>query len=588
MKKSYVALFVVLLCFIGASSVSYGKEATFSKEIYLDVMQEAVRAYSDKVMMDYIEKTEKESISEHGYGRLTSNLGILISKGRELDKKHIFKRMMDFCCKDMPGALAKNGSQVGNDFAIKEIVSCIIEIEKAKVFPKEVIDKWKADLSKGKPNTLYTSRPKLGSARARNWAVFGATSEQARVLLGINGDKDYVERYIQDQLRFFDENGMYMDPTQPAVYDLVTRLQFALALYLGYDGASRAKLEELMLKSAELTLYLISATGEIPYGGRSNQFFHNDSLIFSLCEFYATWMKQRGDMEMASRFKGAAKKSVEVLLSRFKVKPVTHVKNFYPIESKYGCENYAYFLKYMVTTGSWAYLAYLFADDSIPCKEPQPKVFVYNTSPCFHWTFLKAGDYSAQFDLNANSHYDASGLGRIHRAGAPSTICLSVPFTDHPSYTLDITNSSPLAIFPVWKCNNEYHDAKVMLSSRTWEEKDLAALTEVCVLRDETHLPPLKWTTSLTPQGVEMRVDGYGDVGLTLPVFVFDGKTKPDVKVDEKTITVTYNGWVCKYETNGTIFDTEKVYGNRNGHYKRYEARAHNGVKVKVTIEPVK
>jgi hypothetical protein len=127
-----------------------------------------------------------------------------------------------------------------------------------------------------------------------------------------------------------------------------------------------------------------------------------------------------------------------------------------------------------------------------------------------------------------------------------------------------------------------------MLSSRTWEEKDLAALAEVCVLRDETHLPPLKWTTSLTPQGVEMKVDGYGVVGLTLPVFVFDGKTKPDVKVDEKTITVTYNGWVCKYETNGTIFDTEKVYGNRNGHYSRYEARAHNGVKVKVTIEPVK
>ena len=32
-----------------------------------------------------------------------------------------------------------------------------------------------------------------------------------------------------------------------------------------------------MLKSADITLAMQSATGEIPFGGRSNQFLHNET-----------------------------------------------------------------------------------------------------------------------------------------------------------------------------------------------------------------------------------------------------------------------------------------------------------------------
>jgi hypothetical protein len=85
-----------------------------------------------------------------------------------------------------------------------------------------------------------------------------------------------------------------------------------------------------------------------------------------------------------------------------------------------------------------------------------------------------------------------------------------------------------------------------------------------------------------------MKVDGTGFIGLTLPVFLFDGTNKTDVKVDKKSISVTYKGWVCRYETDGTIFDTEKEYANRNGHYRRYEARSHGKLNVTVKIEPIK
>ena len=565
-----------------AFCVSFGAETYCPKTRYLDFMQESVGAYTDEILTDYINDVEKRGIWEHGYARLASNLGILLAHGREKEKKEVVKRLMDFCCKDMPTAMSRNGHRVGNDFGIKEIVSCIIELEKAKVFPQETIDGWKKNLSEATPDTLYSCRPSAKSPQAHNWAVFGAASEQSRVFLGINGDKDYVEKYISDQLRFFDENGMYMDPNQPAVYDLVTRLQFAVAMHFGYDGPSRPKLEETMLKSAPITLNLLSASGEIPYGGRSNQFLHNDSLYVALCEFYATWMKSRGDTEAASKFKGAAKKAADALEMRFKDKPFNHVKNFFPLESKYGCEGYAYFLKYMVTAGSWSYLAYLFADDSIKCAEPQNHAFACNTSPAFHWTFLKAGDYSAQFDLNAFTNYDASGLGRIQRKGAPATICLSVPFAKTPKYGINITNDSGFAIFPVWSHNKKKFDAETMLQSKTWTG-DGKASSEVCVLRNP--LPPLVWTTTLGEKGAEIELKGTGSIGLAFPVFLFDGKTETDIKVENNSVSVFYKGWVCKYETDGNISDTGRVYGNRNGHYKRFEAKASNVMKMTVTIE---
>ena len=70
---------------------------------------------------------------------------------------------------------------------------------------------------------------------------------------------------------------MYRDPNEPMLYDFVTRLQLAVSLYYGYDGESRESLEQMLLKSADITLDMQSVTGEIPFGGRSNQFLFNEA-----------------------------------------------------------------------------------------------------------------------------------------------------------------------------------------------------------------------------------------------------------------------------------------------------------------------
>ena len=206
---------------------------------------------------------------------------------------------------------------------------------------------------------------------------------------------DFVENQIRSQLLSFDENGMYKDPNQPMVYDAVTRLQFAVALHFGYEGPSRSALEAQMLKSAGPTLLMQSETGEIPYGGRSNQFLHNEGFYAALCEWYAAWFKSRGDLAAASRFRRAAKRAADSLDYWIRQPGLRHVKNRFPLKTHYGCEDYAYFDKYMVTLGSWAYLAWLFADETIPLAPDAPRTAVFSTSPAFHRTIMHAGGYGA-------------------------------------------------------------------------------------------------------------------------------------------------------------------------------------------------
>lgn len=554
------------------------------REKYLDLMERAVGAYTPEHMERYLRSVKQKGLAEHGFPRLCSNLGILLAHGRIPEKEEIFLRLMDTCCRQIPVAYPRNKFAVGNDFSVKEVCLCILELEKAKRVPQARIDAWRAHLGSIVPETTYSSRPPVGDKTARNWSVFGATSEQLRRFSGMGGDAAYVERYYGDQLRFFDENGMYRDPHQPMVYDFVTRLQYAVGLTCGYDGPSRAKLEELMLKSAEPTLRMLSASGEIPFGGRSNQFLHNETFYAALCEYYAAWFHRRGDVRTARRFRAAAQRAVDSLAYWLDRPSIRHVKNRYPLETRYGTEGYGYFDKYMVTMGSWAYLGYYFADETVP-EGPveEPDAFTWSTGPDFHRTFVNAGGYTAQFDTAADERYDGSGLGRLQKRGAPPFICLSVPFAKAPSYTLDLTNETQLAILPGWKGTNgwnyAYGPVYRVIGSKAENGRARAVLSAA-----RRGLAPLLWRNELSATGLEMAVTGSDDLALVLPAFEFDGERKSEVRIAKDGFTVAFDGWICRWETNGEIVDTGKVYGNRNGHYRRLEARSVAKGPLRVTI----
>ena len=573
MRIALVALASASLCL-----VALARDGFVSRDGYLDLIEAAVCAYSDEHIAEYTADADANGVHEHGFPRLASNLGVLIAAGRMPERKAIFRRMMDICCRD-----AKKGpmKHEGNEFSVKELVAALIDVERAGVFPREKTDAWRRDLAEVDPWRCYTVRPETGDkARSYNWCVFGCASEQLRIAAGLGGDPEFVERYVSDQARWFDENGMWRDPHEPAVYDLVTRLQFALVLSSGYDGPSRATLERFLDRAAEPTLALQSAAGEIPYGGRSNQFLHNDTLYAALCEWYASRAAKRGDMEMAARFRLAAGRAVDALKGWLEAKPVRHVKNAYPRGSGkrgtgIGCESYAYFDKYMVTMGSWAALAMRFSSEVPPQGAPRAEsrdrqAFSFATTPFFHFVFLRAGDYSAQFDYGSDTRYDCDGMGRLHRLGAPTAICLSTPCAAKPHYITERPNEGTLAFVPLVEgelapVGNGSDGAS---SWARWKKGGL------------------DWECRLSREGLSSYLRGPGEVAMQLPAFEFDGAGAAEVSCDGQTLSVKYRGWICRYSADGVISDTGRVSCNRNGRYRVFEARRFKSLAVGVEIVP--
>lgn len=150
-------------------------------------------AYTDEHIRAYTESVIKNGIEEHGYPRLTANLGILIAHGRKTEYKDEFRKMMDMCCREIPVALGKNGWSAGNDFSVKEIVFCLLEIENAGIFEKTVTDGWRKDLSEIDPYKTYSVIASVPPERVNNWAAFGAASEQVRKYAGIGDESSFVE-----------------------------------------------------------------------------------------------------------------------------------------------------------------------------------------------------------------------------------------------------------------------------------------------------------------------------------------------------------------------------------------------------------
>ncbi|MBR4614209.1 MAG: hypothetical protein IKO55_01265 [Kiritimatiellae bacterium] len=92
---------------------------------YLDLIEAAVDAYTPERRAAYIERVERDGITEHGFARLTSNIGILVANGRRGELRGEFVHMMDICAREQPIAEKRNGAMrdghhgVGSEFAVK-------------------------------------------------------------------------------------------------------------------------------------------------------------------------------------------------------------------------------------------------------------------------------------------------------------------------------------------------------------------------------------------------------------------------------------------------------------------------------------
>ena len=560
------------------------------KKTYIELMERTLSAYTDAHIKEYFNRVKSEGLTEHGFPRLTVNIGILIAHGRRRDLLPLFLEMMEFCCYTIPRVKA------ANDFSVREVVCCILELEATNAVAPSEINRWRGYLSTIEPTKCYDQFATYPTQDIRNWALFSGVSEYFRQMIGLCDSTDFIDLQLASQLQFMDENSMYMDHKgtdvhQPIMYDIVPRGLFSLLLHFGYRGVHYETIDAHLRRAGIRMLDMQSVSGEMAFGGRSNQFLHNEAWCAAIFEFEANRYAREGDPAMAARFKAAVARAIGNMVLWLDKNPIYHIKNRFPTESRYGCEKYAYFDKYMITAASNLYAAYLMCDESIPVGDVMDQSPVaWQTSAHFHKLFLRYGDYFAEYDTNADPQYDACGLGRVHRRSAPSAICLSVPCPEKPHYQIGGNTPVPMSLCVGiakgdgyrYACENGVaHEIVNCETDATGAHAEI-----VCRFDDEREV---RTAYTVNKDGVHIIARGDVDqtVVHTLPAFCFDGEIAPEIRVGEGRLEIFYEGYVCRYTTDGSIRDTGLTAYNRNGHYRVFvaEGREKGSVSVRVEID---
>jgi len=244
--------------------------------------------------------------------------------------------------------------------------------------------------------------------------------------------------------------------------------------------------------------------------------------------------------------------------------------------------------KYMITASSFLYVASLFCNDNILPGEYNEKPSIWITSEHFHKTFVKTKEYFLEFDTNADICYDACGLGRVHKRGAESAICLSVPFPSSNNSNYNLGKNKEQTAFSIcpaikkqdcWFLGAEDR-VKYSLSLAKTDE-NCARVGFVCNFESEV----VEFDCMVNDECVMLQAKGHGDVGIALPVFDFDGETHSQISAQDNKVCVKYGDWVCEYSAD-VICSMNMEVANRNGIYKCYMATGNKNVIVKIRIYP--
>jgi hypothetical protein len=513
--------------------------------------------------------------------RFLSSAAVLLSVGRALDLAPTWKRAMDYTCAQIERTAAEGRPVTGMDFIVRELMLALFAIE-GLVDPGD-LRRWRAQLSAFDPERVYASHGR------HNITIYNLCSEYLRQRAGLTDAAAYSRPRWVTNLEAFNDLGMYRDPGCPMLYDLTVRFQISLMLHYGYRGEFCERLNELLRRGGMVTLFSTSANFELPYGGRSNQYPFNEALIAGVSEFEARRHAARGNLGLAGAFKrtahAAARSAYRWLVEQ---RPPRHVKNLFPIESGHGVDSYGLYERYLPTAAAFFAGAYLMADDNIG-EAPAPAElggYVLDLRADFHKVLASAGGYSIELDTRADHAYDATGFGRIHRAGAPSEIALSMPFTRMPAYRIaDGLATEFAAIGPAWQsaagpsCLAALSDDIEGVGLQvTQESAERIAFELTYRLRRDAGPGPIVEHYELSETGLAYWCFAPRALGLRLvvPLLATDGAVRALHQSNRNGITVTHRGWsytVASRDAKAEVGAQE--IANRNGAYRlaRFAAR---------------
>ncbi|MBW4084960.1 hypothetical protein [Paenibacillus sp. S150] len=585
----------------------------YDKELYLDLMEAAIQPYGlDRADNTWGTDREGRPQDLQTYCRIISVLAGLIAAGRQQGLTPLWESMMETGCRELP--LTK-GDQMA-DFCTKELLLAYKSMKPhASAIQRE---SWRTGLAEINPavNYVYTLASIPDSERLHNINLYNMAGEYLRETEGMTDAGDYLAAHWPVQLPKFDGNGMYRDPGCPLLYDLAARCHIQLMFAFGYRGAFYGELDRKLAAGGMMTLFMQSAAGHFPFGGRSGQFQFNEALAAACAEFEAARYRRLGSLKLAGAFKRSARLSAGAILRWVRdVSPPRHVKNLYDIRSGYGTEPYAYYDKYMITLGSFAYMAYLFTEDDI-AEQPCPAErggYVLETSPSFHKVFAAAGGLSVQLDTAADHRYDATGLGRLHRAGFPAELALSSPLCAVPAYRLPerlrpisaavgpgweredgtadylsglgdglehvlsvICEESARVEFSIGYCGAGLPDGVTVQETYVLSEKGLD-ITAAIEGPDSKAGPSAGASAEPEAQADEApAARPAGAIRYRVPLFCGNGQDRSSITAERHAATVALGRSRFTVSTTGDLEVEEERCGNRNGEYRLASIRSNS------------
>ena len=472
------------------------------------------------------------------------------------------------------------------DLCLKEaVVAYVILRELAEA---KTADGWSRALASLEPPNAYTADPTLAAGLApTNYGVSAAVGEWLRFRHGLADERPWLERHVAHELPLFTEYGMYRDPGDPMLYDLMVRQNLSELLHSGYDGGLRGAIEEILRRGGVTTLLTLSSCGSGPCGGRSNALVHNEAMVAYVCEYQARHLAGSGKTRLAEAFREAAVRAARATAPFVRQRPLRYVKNGFPPDTRHGKDSgYGEYANYSLLAASLFARTARLADSGLNAAAVPLTASgcLLNLWPAFHRVFATVGDLHASVDTRAQTGHDATGLVRFHHAQAPPELALGMGIPADPKYATHGTQPGrAAAVGPCW-----------MTAAGSWQS--LAALSEevedVTFARGEVSALAVEWSTRwvicsasrlpvrcvhqafrLTPDGLTVRVRIYGTVthaGFEVPCLLDSGSGRARTELCAPQVRVCYGGWTFAVRVPNAVTATlaPESLANRNACYR--------------------
>ena len=464
---------------------------------------------------------------------------------------------------------------------------------------------WRKAISAIRTDAVYTLRKTLDEGKSlHNYGVYACTGEWLRCIHGLSGDRAWVERSLGYEMPLFTSFGMYRDPGDPMLYDLAVRHNLSELLHYGYDGEHRDRIEDLLRRAGATMLWTLSSCGYAPFGGRSNALLHNEAMAVYCGEYLAGYWWGRRRMDLASAFKEAALRAAKAAEPYVREKPIRFIKNWFDPSTRHGRDSgYGEYSNYALLAASVFARTALVADDDIPAAVSPPASHgcIVNLWPAFHKVFVTCGGSHAEIDTRCQAAYDATGLGRLHRKGAPPDLGLSMGIAADPNYIVSGASSGrAAAVGPCWRTRAGAWQSLAQMS----EEIEDITVQEIKVSPNAVAwritwsfgsasripVPSIVQNYRLTEGrlDIDIRAQGVFDrLGLEVPCLVTDGDAEAGTEVSKQNVTVRFRGWVLRAEVReaSDCILEDTIRANRHARYRvaRFEV-AQPAIKASLSI----